>query len=410
MYKVKVLTFFTFGYYMTVSLEIKFAQKIEHFFKKRQISFESVNSKQLTAHLYKQFQQQGRFKDKSDRFYVTPKLVFEGIIDFLKISHENGMALFRQLKESRASMDARGLLMTPLHKKNSSGGLIHLMGRKNKPKFKFTQPDGTQLTPRRLEKIKAKTSHFDVSFSPVVPTHPGKSAREGAESSSGSLFEQDMTSSSMTLWREKTPSRSSLFSPHRVVIAPPREESKKVCKQLDFSYDVVTKKDTTELFDFTVTQEEILSRMGAKRPCSQKSVWGNVTALEVMEAVGVVITEKQNGRSFHWAHRRGWSLHGEQKRENLDPMTAGSNYDTLFKVEAPLKKLLFEDKLSEIFVNGTINFDKDYGLPRKITYRLSWGTTSFIEIVIDPMSHRIPTVDEHEIAKTFFGIERSFVP
>lgn len=66
--------------------------------------------------------------------------------------------------------------------------------------------------------------------------------------------------------------------------------------------------------------------------------------------------------------------------------------------------MLLDDELDEVLVNGEVMFDKDTGLPFKITYRLSWGTTEFIEVVIDPMSHRVPTVDEHEIAKTFFGI------
>jgi len=134
-------------------------------------------------------------------------------------------------------------------------------------------------------------------------------------------------------------------------------------------------------------------------------VMGNITAIEIMRALGAIIEKNESGRKFHWAHRHGWSLNGEQSKENLDPTTAGSNYDTLFKVEAPLKKLLLNHEVDEVLVKGSIEFDKTSGLPYKIKYHLSWGTEKYIEIVIDPMSHRVPTVSEHEMALSFLETE-----
>lgn len=391
---------------MTKVLEAKFAKRIERFFKLRKIHIDAEKANELIDYLYSQFEKQGRFKGDETSFYVTPKFVINALSEFLKINPSSGVDLFRDYRSHRstARYNRVDLEFKPLEP--GSRGLIDLLGRKHKPQYKITKSDGASLTPRRVAKTKENTSSFDLSYSPLVllPSS-GIRARDRAVSLDGACYERDMESSDMALWRKKTPKKDSFFSPDRIRISPMlSDRSSLLYKKLDFSYDAVSKKDTIEIFEFSVTKKDILDRIGAKRPISQKRVMGDVSAFEVMKELGVIITEKQNGRNFHWAHRRGWSLKGDQSKENLDPMTAGSNFDTLFKIEAPLKKLLLdsESEVDEVFIKGEVQFAKDSGLPFKITYKLSWGTIGYIQVVIDPMSHRVPTVDEHEVAKSFF--------
>jgi hypothetical protein len=390
---------------MPLTLKPQFKKRIEHFFKKRQIHIDYDNAELLIENLYTQFEEQGRFKGKDKRFVVTPRFVLGAISNFFKIYPSLTLELFRDFREKRSSAKYDIPDLFRRISKPVSKGLITLLGRKHKPQYKLTKADGAALTPVSRVKTKARTSSFDVGFSPLRLVTQGKRARKQAVSSDSSSFELDMTSATMALWRKKTPNKSGFFSPQRITTSKPEvEHDSDIAKKLHFAFDPRSKKDTTESFDFIVTKEDILERIGAKRPISQKQVMGNVSAFEVMKAIGVIITEKQNGRNFHWAHRRGWSLKGEQVKGNFDPMTAGSNYDTLFKIEAPLKKLLLDDEVDEVYVHGEVKFDNHSGLPFKITYKLSWGTKGFIEVVIDPMSHRVPTVDEHEVAKSFFSL------
>ena len=391
------------------TLEDIFAQRVKKFFQLRRIDIDKIDTNKFINYLFQEFEKQGRFKRKEDGtifFNLTSRFVISSLNKYLNNNPLEKIELFREhmLKRSCATYSQKNFenLRVSEHR---SGGLIHLLGRKHKPEYKITKADGSVMTPSRITKTKKLTSSFNVSFSPLAPQNAQNGARKRALASDDSCYEQDMVSSDMALWRKKTPNKNSFFSPNRVCVRTlSNEERSAICKTLSFSYDLEAKKETKEQFAFNLTREDILARIGEKRPVSQKSVMGNVSAFEVMKAIGVVVTEKQNGRSFHWAHRRGWALHGEQEKDNFDPMTAGSNFDTLFKLEAPLKKLLLEQELNEVSVKGEVEFDKENGLPFKVTYRLSWGTLDFIEVVIDPMSHRVPTVDEHEVANTFFDM------
>ena len=396
---------------MPLNLKSQFAKRIERFFKIRKIYIDIDKAEELIEYLYIQFKHQGRLKEEDKPFYVTPKFVIGAVSNFLKINPSMGLELFRDFRTRRSNVKYNYSDLEFRLPEQASKGLISLLGRKHKPQYKLTKTDGTSLTPHRMTKAKEYTSAFDVGFSPLALLSKNKKARKRAVSADDSRFaddprfELDMASSEMALWRKMTPQKNAFFSPNRVVISKLHSDKEdEPVKKLSFAYDADSKKGTIELFEFTVTQEDILERIDAKRPVSQKKAMGDVSALEIMQALGVIVTEKQSGRNFHLAHRRGWSLKGEQSKENLDPMTAGSNYDTLFKIEAPLKKILLDQEVDEVYVKGGVEFDNDSGLPFKVTYNLSWGTMDFIEVVIDPMSHRVPTVDEHEVAKSFFSL------
>lgn len=134
--------------------------------------------------------------------------------------------------------------------------------------------------------------------------------------------------------------------------------------------------------------------MGKPRECSQQQIMGHVSAFKYMTALGARSKTKQGGRFYHWAHRRAHCLGGKQARNNLDAMTAAANYFTLFLLEMPLKKLLLDDKVPEVFIEGEVHFNPKTGLPFEIKYHLSWGLLDFLNITIDPMSHSRPSWDD----------------
>ena len=392
---------------MPYNLQLEFTSRVERFLRLRNIYFNKEEATPLINFLYAEFKKEGRFDNESGHFHLTPRFIMNALTRYLKISAEEVLPLFRSHSMKLYSPAYKGTSLGSLPITRSGRGLIDLIGRKHNPEYKLTQANGAPLTPLKSARAGKHFERHAVGFSPFASFNSShKAPRKRATATDTSQYEQEMVSSDMdmALWRKRTPQKDRFFSPNRVRFArkPDGSDMDVRTRKIDFSFDPDSKKDSTELFQFSVTKADILSRIDAQRPVTQKRVMGNVSAMELMQAFGAVISDKQNGRNFHWAHRQGWSLCGDQSKYNLDPMTAGSNYDTLFKVEAPLKKLLFDEVVDEVQVNGEVIFDEERGLPFKITYRLSWGTNCY-DIVIDPMCHRVPTVDEHEVANKFLG-------
>jgi hypothetical protein len=382
----------------------KFALRIQRFFKSRSMELDSVKGEGLINFLFEQFKKQNRLKDDEQHFRITPSFVFNAVSNYLK-NHSSPLISSSKERPKRSSANyQRSQSADPIPTRLSKRGLIDLLGRKNKLKYKVTKADGSPLTPISKEKVKAYTSSFEMSDSPFKSVNAAK-PRERATTNTAS-YEKDMESTGLALWHMQTPKKKGeLQSPYRVRFQKSTTHGKneETLKKLASAYDCNEKKGTKEVFEFWVTQEDIMARIGAQRPISQNRVMNDCSAIDTMKAMGAILLEKQNGRNFHWAHRQGWSLNGEQSQNNLDPTTAGSNYDTLFKVEAPLTKLLLDkdNGADEVCVHGEVEFDKEQGLPYKINYTLSWGTGEKIKVVIDPMSHRVPNVEEHEMALSF---------
>lgn len=169
---------------MPSDLQTKFAQRIVRFFTLRRINVNTVEGKSLIDYLYTQFEQQGRFKNKEGPFYVSPRFVMDGISNFLTINPNHCITLFRDYREKRSSTSysCANLEDAPLQK--ATRGLIQLLGQKHKPKFKLTKPDGAPLTPARINRTKAHTLPFNISFSPFqAPPGPAEQARRRAISS-----------------------------------------------------------------------------------------------------------------------------------------------------------------------------------------------------------------------------------
>ena len=92
-------------------------------------------------------------------------------------------------------------------------------------------------------------------------------------------------------------------------------------------------------------------------------------------------------------------MSGEQSKSNLDATTAGSNFDTLFKIETPIKGLLKSRLTSQIRVDGTVYFiDEVQRIAKSIIYHLTWNQNKSYTVEIDPLSIRFPTRDEAETA------------
>ena len=394
---------------MLIDLKEKFTKKMKQFFGQNKIHIKMTHQDELIDELYLQYNQQGRFKGADNPFRITRKFVLDVLANFSKV-RPGLIEFFRDARSKRASTQylSAPTLVARIQGERK-GRMIEWLGRKHKPQHKITKKNGTALTPDRMAKTKVHMEKSHVSFSPLALLNDPKKPRQRAVSPKGSIYERDISGKDIALWRKKTPHKGTIISPDRIVVsnAPPSDIQDNIAKKLNSAFDAAAKKNTTEQFAFTVTKEDILERVGAKRPIGQKQVMGDVSAFEVMKAIGVILTQKQNGRNFHWAHRHGWALKGGQIKENFDPTTAGSNYDTLFKIEAPMKKIIMDQKINKAFVAGEVVFDKDSGLPFKITYKLTWGTMEFIEIVIDPMSHRVPTVHEHENANSFYSLTLS---
>lgn len=368
----------------------KFESQVRKFFGKYEVDMNPFGSG-LMDFLFERFQKR-RGPFKSEQFKITLPFMKQSLGIFLKDTKTDVDSLFIKTRPKRENAkykepEKEETGSQPVYSKHAR--LIRLLGTKKSAKLKLTQPDGASLPSPELDNL-SKHLSVPVSFSPLASLQTAdnrKAVRPLAVAKDETIYERDLvTSSGVALWREST------LEPKKLSFNPARSRRS--------SFDD-SRKGTKEHFQYTVTKQDVLDRLRVGRPVTQTGVMG-ISADNAMKAIGAVINKKQ-GKTFNWAHRRAWSLNGDQDVSNLDITTTGSNYDTLFKVEEPLRKLLFENGVNVVLVNGTIVFDDKMGLPEKIIYRLSWGTTSTIEVVIDPMDHRVPSVDEYEIASSLFA-------
>jgi hypothetical protein len=277
--------------------------------------------------------------------------------------------------------------------------LVEMIGRKHSPQFKITTPHGKGLSPKLRDRMSPLESGFLLSFSPVksLTNRPG-----GTAEINGQVYKQAMSTHELSLWRKVTPSKpavaisSELLSP----------EKEKTNENVLFYFSKPNLPKHVQRFEFSVTLNELLSRKGVARPISQTQVMGGQTAQEVLKKLGALIYDKQ---SYHWAHRQGWAMGGPQSQYNLDPTTAGSNYDTLFRVEQPIYDLLMNGDVEKVFVKGLVILHSLTPVPKQIIYQISTkDIPSPIYVYIEPMSHRIPTVDESILSEQLIRQELKF--
>ena len=160
-----------------------------------------------------------------------------------------------------------------------------------------------------------------------------------------------------------------------------------------------------ENFSFTINKETILSRANTPRPISQNQLMG-ISAKDALIAAGAMIDDHLSGRYFHHAHRQAFSLGGAQSRENLDPSTAGANYETLFMIETPLKEKVLKDNVIA-HVTGNVYYNDVTKLTEKITYDFYWDNMKEpIRKSIYPLCPKGPTEDDHAIAAIVISCAR----
>lgn len=377
-------------------IKAKFIKRLSFFFNSRDIGLGRSRVK-FVNFLYHKFVSEGRIKSDSVRFHLTSKFILDALSEFLKLQPYETLSLLKT-KTTRITQPYRvdAVNLNYMH----SRSIIHRLARKHKPEFKLTGANGSVLSPLKKNKVIRVLKGHSIGFSPLKLKNDNQKPLQRAESKDGSIFEEEIHTPDFSFWRKKSPTKVGEFTPSRIRVGI--EFDSKSMGRLDF-FDLDRKKDSTEYFSFTVSREDILARLGQKRGISQKAVMDNKTAKEVLEAIGVIMSENQNGRNFHWAHRQGFSLNGAQIKENLDPMPAGSNYATLFKVEQPLKSLLLDENsgVTEAFVKGEVDFDK-HGLVDRVLYQISAAldiTHVPIEVIIDAKNARIPTLEENMVAE-----------
>lgn len=378
---------------MPSHLKNNFTKQVLGFFQTRNINLEKKEKKGFVNYLYKQFDRQNGFKNNKETTDLSPTFMLAGLRSYFKINSAQPEETVRVRRPKRSGVTY--VQLAPIKKFRAfSKSLIHLLGRSHKPTFKITNSDGSSLSPESTSVIKEIFSlHTNVNFSPLVKNNSAESARVVKLNSSNDIYEEVISGDGLTLSMMRSPGQS------RVDIAPTsiKKDFEKI--PFDLNKDIKGKREE-KYFRFFVSKQDIINRLNVKRTVTQKTVMG-VSALDYIKSLSDLISDKLDGRSYHWAHRQGWSLNGSQVKDNLDPMTAGSNYDTLFKIEAPLKKLLLEDLVEKISVQGKVTFQEN-GLLFKVEYNLTWGTANSLNVVIDPMNHRVPTVNENEVTEQFF--------
>lgn len=375
-----------------------FYKRVLRFFNERNIAVCPEKDTLLFAFLHDQFQAQNR--GQRSRFVITPKFVTHALAKLLNTSQPIAVRLlaFRENNRSQASYTSMLPQLQATAPRKSGGSIIARLGRRHEPTFKLTQPNGDELTPQRLKRAQKLRPKFNVSFSPLKPLSE-KGVGPRALARNGALYERELLCDKWALSREISPS------------APRRIQFKKLSDlNLKRRLTFIKERRPREAFTFTISKHEVHQRINEKRPISQRQVMGNISAHEVMIACGAIMDIKLNGRSCHWAHRRAFSLGGEQEEGNLDSMTAGANYNTLFKVESPIIKMLLSDQVEKIEVRGEVHFNQKNGLPSQIIYRFSdvLDPGHYIEVHIDPMNPRIPTITEHNIVYEMLGDYFSF--
>lgn len=285
----------------------------------------------------------------------------------------------------------------PRYKKSN----IKNIARKMQTRVKILTNNYTAPPLKTQKWIKETLPDKLISFTPIKSIEITRSGRKKALNERQEVYIQELTTSRYSMFRQQTP-QTNTVSPYRVHIDSQYDEvhAKSIKQKLDLE-DLVE----VENFSFDLTLKDLVSR--GKRNPTQNALMSHISSQEYLKAFGARLLEKtQHKIEFHWSHRRAWSLNGEQTKENLDATTAGSNYDTLFKVENPIKVLLKEHITTLIHVEGTVKFiNKKQRVAESITYHFTWNQGNSCTVIIDPLSLRTPTQDEADIAEMMVRIE-----
>ena len=144
---------------------------------------------------------------------------------------------------------------------------------------------------------------------------------------------------------------------------------------------------------FYVTKQILKDNQNKPRVISQKEAFGNVSAKEVFLSQNAYIIEDNSEVKYRLdlSHLQAHMFEGMQEKENLAPTTAGCNYDTLMKVELPLKGLILDHDVPHVKVQCDVYphpILKD--IPWKITYTAEWGNNRTASTTVCPLDRHMP--------------------
>lgn len=387
-----------------------FVDRVYRFFLKRGVLIQVKEDVEYISFLRAQFNKYNSVRLSAGTFHLTSRFIVDATSKYLDIKPHSVLEMMRVDRFKRSAffykrIDGFEDLVLPLKTHQS---IINRVARRHKPTIKLTGKEGEALSMPKQHVFSDVSEEMSLSFSPLKLIAESTGGRPQALNAAGKKFNKHMQSNHHECWIEQTPVKpGEESSPDRIRQHLP---VKKNIRNISHFFKKAPVPENTELFKFAVTAQDILTRVNCKRPVSQQQVMGGVSAKDQLIALGAIISEKQNGRNYHWSHRQGWALNGSQSPENLDPATAGSNYDTLFKVESQLRDLIINKGVNIIHVEGKVEFDEQSQLPKRICYELRWNLNSKMVVFIDPMNSRVPTLDDHKIATKLYDLAREEDP
>lgn len=282
----------------------------------------------------------------------------------------------------------------PKHSNDKKPLLFHLVGREEQRNM-YVETTASPVT----RVVKQHPSNFTLQQKSLNVASPDIYTRKVRRDRDGNEFVEFYSTSNATVFIQVSPQKDfSETNPKNINVEQPFV-GKPSLHEVNKANPQLIQNARREQFEFEVTKEMIDARRGAAREKTQQNVYGT-SAATCFSAENAVMPAKSKS-SFHLAHRQGHCLNGSQTKTNLDPATAGSNYTTLFLIENPIIELFNRQNIALMNVKGVVTFDPratSSSLPLQVTYNLSWGNGRTAQIIICPLNHRHPTMDENTIA------------
>lgn len=198
--------------------------------------------------------------------------------------------------------------------------------------------------------VRKALEHTGARITPLCTATPEKNQQPSFKTPGGHRV-KPIAKNKFSLFAHQTPQAPGLIKPETSVVLDSIEQ-------------------ITQPILFTATQQKMEDRKGERRKVSQKQVTG-VSCSAIFSEYGINIAP-QESRQYHWAHLVAWFLGGNQERQNLAPSTSQANYNTLDAVETFIMKKLVKEKIPELKIIVTPEYNGDEKIPNRITYSISY--------------------------------------
>ena len=311
--------------------------------------------------------------------------------NYQKLSYEFFIKNLTSFLEKPENQKYESKTKTKLTNRGKSFRLRHIATIPAERQFIATRPDGSELSPASKERIRAEYG-ANMCCTPKKP-----------------LTAQGMNP--FTVIRSKETKISAFRSEPKKInfiqgeLGNTYHMDRWVSDKMIKLFDTAVSAPFIDNFEFIVTKDKVI-KTNPRRLKTQKQVMGGISAIDALRHLGLPIDASEDGRSYHWAHREAHRYGGAQAKENLDPMTAAANYQTLIKVEEPIFRLLDSSKAKEVMVSGMVLFHEELfkkenkKVPIQVLYCIGANEmdSNKVYVCIDPLSHQKPTYGESDIA------------